>query len=299
MNRSGNDNDTMRLLLHKHLSGETTAEEDRQVEAYLAEHPDAKRELQEMEQIRSVLRKAVSNESLPEDLRTAVEGKTIGSNVIPAQSSSSFRLYYAAAAVVLFLVGGWFLWQNLESGATNDPPVIVENVDDSLKSVQQVLRVGLNDHLRCAVTYYKGDVPDYGLEKMKQKLAKNGGGIKGDFSALVPVVEAQVKDGKLLVAHKCKFGGRSYVHMIIKNEGHMTSVAITRKEDGESLVNREGAVRTVSDISIYRATMEDFEVAGFDADKFLVFVASNLPEQQNLQVVSSLAEPVKEVLKTI
>ena len=289
----------MRLLLHKHLSGETTAEEDRQVQVYLAEHPDAEREFQEMKQIRSVLRNAVSNEPLPNGLRTAIESKTIGSNVIPAQPSTPFRLYYAAAAVVLILVGGWFILQRFQDGVTEDPPTLVENVDESVMPVEQILQVGLNDHLRCAVTYYKGDVPNYGLDKMKKKLASDGGGIKGDFSELVPVMEEKIKDGDLLVAHKCTFGGRSYVHMIVKEEGKMISISITRKEDGESLANRDGFAQTVSDIPIYRTAMDGYEVAGFDADKFLVFVTSNLPEQQNLGIISSIAEPVQGVLKTI
>jgi len=299
MNRSENDNDTMRLLLDKHLSRETTVEEDRQIEAWLAEHPEAEKELREMEQIRSVLRRAVSNAPLPEGLPAAVKSDIIGSNLILSQSSSSFRWYYAAAATLLILVGGWFFLQELQNGGTNDLPLIVENVDDQLKSVDQVLQVGFNDHLRCAVTHYKGDVPNYGLKKMREKLSKDGAGIKGDFSDLVPVVEEKIKEGKLLVAHKCRFGGRYYVHMLLKDEGQMISVVITRKEEGESLVNRQGVARTVSDIQIYQTAMEGYEIAGFDADKFLVFVVSDLSEQLNLHVMSSIAEPVMGVLKTI
>lgn len=299
MNRNGYDSEAMNELIHKYLSGETTPEESREVETWLSEHPEEEVKFREMEGVRSALRRSVQSQSTPSDLREAVLKKTIGSNLIPLEKSEggAFRLsyLYGAAAVVLLLVIGWFALQSPKVAPSVDPPQIAQE----LKSVTEVLRVGVNDHLRCAVTFYKGDIEEYGIEKMKAKLAQKKETLEEDFSALIPIVQQQVDEGKLLVAHKCSFGGRNYVHMILQSEKGKVSLVITRKQDGESLADREGAVATVEGIPIYQASLEGYKVAGFDADRFLVYVASDLPDEANLTMISAIAMPVKDVLKAI
>ncbi len=289
----------MKELIHKYLSGETTPEETTSVEQWLAEHPEAARELREMEEIRSAVRRAVGNESLPGDLRESVLKKTVGSRVIPMKKggslSSGTSYLYAAVAVVLLLVIGWFALRAPEG----DPTGGGEQIAADLKSVREVLNVGMTDHLRCAVTFFKGDVPGYTPEKMEKELAKSVEGLEGDFTPLLPVVRQKIDNGELLVAHKCRFDGRNYVHMIVKSDVGMTSLVITRKREGETLGDREGSVPGPEGIPIHHVRMEDYEIAGFDTDRFLVFVASDLPEDVNLRFAQTLAAPVSEVLKKV
>ena len=296
---SGEDNGREKMnvniveLLNRHLSGETTLAEQTQVQELLQENPEAAREFAEMEKARACLRRSVANETVPEGLGDMIRQQTIGSsttnsNVVSlptAQHKPLFRTYYAVAAAIALLVAGWFI---VDRYANNGPGS--SQLADALGPAEEMLRIGMNDHLQCAVTYYKGAIPEYGMEKMKKSLGP-------DFAALIPVAQQKISEGKLVVAHKCIFGGRRYVHMILRGEETMISLAITQKKDGESLTKRDGPFITVSDIPVYHAAMDGFEVAGFESGEFLVFVASNLSEDSNLHVASQVAKPISNVLE--
>ena len=300
MNRFENNSDAMNELLHKYISGEVTPEEAREVEVWLKEHPEAEAKVREMEDIRSALRRAVRAESVPEDLLSSVQKKTTGSGILPlnpAATRNGSRWYYSVAALLLLLVAGWFVVQSLQDPSSDDPVVAGAG---PTKTLQQIMQVGMNDHLRCAVAFHQGDVPEYGMEKMKKKLAEKMETLEGDFSGLIPVIQENITEGNLLVAHKCTFGGRHYVHMILKgDESGMISLVITRKQEGESLVGHEGIARTVGNIPIYHARLDGYEISGFDADQFLVYVASDFPEETNLRMASDIAKPVTTVLKKV
>lgn len=306
----------IRELLNRYLSGETSAEENAQVEGLRDANPDVAEELRQMERARALLRQAVAAESVPNSLRHAVRNATVdaddaaGSEIdfgvasiitLPhSETGRSFRRYYAVAAVLLLLVAGWFALRGLIGESNSNSGRLVENGDaatrnlpsDSIHPVREILRVGLADHLKCAVAYYKkrgGNLPQYSEQKMRAELGE-------EFAELIPVVEQTITEGKLLAAHRCAFGERRYVHLMIVENGKLISVAITHKGESESLIGRDGAADTSATVPVYRAAMDGFEVAGFESGKFLVFVASDLPERRNLQMALNVVDPVSRVL---
>lgn len=278
----------IRELLERHLSGETTSEEQNRVQELLREHPDAAREFAEMQKTRDHLRRAVIAQQAPGDLADRIRKQRQESNVVAmptSRSGSSTRLYYAVAAAVLLLVAAWFV---VDRYAGDDSSQLA----DVLGPAEEMLRIGMNDHLQCAVTFYRGDVEGYSREKMEKSLGP-------EFAALVPVAQKNISEAELLVAHKCYFGGRRYVHLVLKDGDSMISLAITQKKEGESLTRRDGPYVTVSDVPVYHAAMDGFEIAGFESGDFLVFVASNLPEENNLRVATNILAPVSDVLKSV
>lgn len=320
MNTRGSDNTgEIRELLNRHLSGETSDEERERIREILASDPEAAQEFGRMEGARGLLRRAVSAEPIPDTLHAAVRRSTVetegtgsgGEEDEEAGAEIDFGVatiitpphmrdrgayrYYAAAAVLLLLVAGWFV---LRQSGGEDGPSGSEGVAGSVESpsggkgvdpVRDILRIGMDDHVHCAVAFHKGELHESGIEEMEKGLGK-------EFAGLIPVVREHITEGRLLTAHRCAVGGREFVHMIVRGDAMLISVAVTRKEGGERLTGHDGAAAVSAAVPVYRAAMDGFQVAGFESGPYLVFVASDLSEQANLQVALNVAAPVSGVL---
>ena len=67
------------------------------------------------------------------------------------------------------------------------------------------------------------------------------------------------------------------------------SLVITEKQN-ESFTQADAvAVMKASGIPIYRDRQGKYEIAGFESDKYMAYVVSNLDRDSNLNVVSALA----------
>lgn len=293
-------------LLHRYLGGETTQEENRRVETLREEDPQVARFLEDAERTRSHLRRSVREVSVPEELLASVRRATIesedsvdstkpGSNVVELADRGktarrTMRTWYAIAAALLLLLAGWFALQQFSEGDRNRAGDA--QLAEALGPAHEMLRIGMTDHLKCAVTFYKGDVHPYSLERMRRGLGES-------FEGLIPIVEQKVTEGTLVVAHTCSFDGRQFVHMIVKGNDNMISLVITRRRENESLTNRSGDAIDVSGTPVYHARIEDFDIAGFDAGEFMVFVASDLDTEANLNVATEVLQPVSDYLRSV
>lgn len=321
MNTRGSDNTgEIRELLNRHLSGETSDREGERIREVLASDPDAAEEFRRMEGARGLLRRAVSAEPIPDSLHAGVRRSTIesegagsgGEHHEEAGSEIDFGVasiitpphlrdrrgayrYYAVAAVLLLLVAGWFA---LRQSGGEDGPSGSEGVAGSVESpdaggpadpVRTILRIGMDDHVHCAVAFHKGELHESGIEEMEKGLGK-------EFAGLIPVVREHITEGRLLNAHRCAVGGREFIHMIVRGDSKLISVAVTRKEGGERLTGYDGAAAVSAAAPVYRASMDGFQVAGFESGPYLVFVASDLSEQANLQVALNVVAPFSGVL---
>lgn len=322
MSTRGSDNTgEIQELLNRHLSGETSDEERERIREIFASDPEAAEEFGRMEGARGLLRRAVSAEPVPDSLHTAVRRSTVetegtgsggeedeeaGSEIdfgvatiiTPPhnrQGGRAYRPYYAAAAVLLLLVAGWFVLR--QSGGEDGPDGsegVAGNVEpptdgNATDPVREILRIGMDDHVHCAVAFYKGELHESGVEEMEKGLGK-------EFAGLIPVVREHITEGRLLTAHRCAVGGREFVHMIVRGDATLISMAVTRKEGGERLTGYDGAAAVSAAVPVYRAAMNGFQVAGFESGPYLVFVASDLSEQANLQVALNVTAPVSGVL---
>src|SRR5207247_5318112 len=83
-----------------------------------------------------------------------------------------------------------------------------------------------------------------------------------------------------------------YIHVIVTGgKGAIVSLVITEKR-GESFAQADAvAVINASGLPIYRDRQGILEVAGFESDKYLAYVVSNLNHNSNLNVASTIAPP--------
>jgi hypothetical protein len=98
------------------------------------------------------------------------------------------------------------------------------------------------------------------------------------------------------MAHQCGYAGRKFVHLTLQHGSDLASIVIVRKNEGESLA---GMVPTESrsGVLLFLAPAQRYKVAAFDAGQYLVFVVSDLKNETNLQLATSLAPGVHEFLE--
>src|SRR5205085_1407138 len=91
--------------------------------------------------------------------------------------------------------------------------------------VASIIRVGLGDHLHCALLRQRGRRSEAGVDKLPM-----------EFRELIPIVHQHVPaDLPLVLAHECRYHGRNFVHLTFQNRRTLLSLVIARKQDGESL----------------------------------------------------------------
>jgi hypothetical protein len=122
--------------------------------------------------------------------------------------------------------------------------------------------------------------------------------VGGDYEELAPVVRDSVPEGfKILLGHQCGYQGRHYGHFALGRGDELLSVIITRKEGDESFDKDQLLpVLEAAGSPIYAATAEQFETAAFDTKNYFVFVVSNLPREENLQVAEALTPRIRAFL---
>ena len=101
------------------------------------------------------------------------------------------------------------------------------------------------DHLHCTVfRKFAKDPPTF--EQMAKKMGP-------DWVGLVPLVEQRAPEQyRVMLAHRCGYRGREFVHLALKSDAKLLSVIITPKRAGEDF-SRENLTSVLdrSGISIY------------------------------------------------
>ena len=121
------------------------------------------------------------------------------------------------------------------------------------------------------------------------------------YAGLVPLVKEKVPDEyRIILAHRCSYQGRNYIHMVLKGPSALVSLVITRKNSGESFPNfKLAAVMQPAGVPVYRGGVERFQVAAFETPAYLAFLISDLPAENNLQLAAGLAPGVHEFLSNL
>ncbi|MBV9766758.1 MAG: hypothetical protein JOZ48_18075 [Acidobacteriaceae bacterium] len=156
--------------------------------------------------------------------------------------------------------------------------------------VPRILRVGLGDHIHCSVYRKYPEHP----ESLQQMIADLG----PDFAPLLQTVRSKVPGNlQLVMAHRCSYRQRQFVHFTFKNSDALLSLVIAHKQDGEQLSRPElGQALLESEIPIYRSEVQRFQIAAFDAGEYLAYVISDLSSRQNNEIAAALSPDVRSFL---
>lgn len=158
------------------------------------------------------------------------------------------------------------------------------------KQVATIMRPGLGDHIHCSVyRKYPKDAPT--VENLTANTAR-------EFRGLISVVKEHVPgDFEIMMAHKCRYRLRPFVHISLRKGVALMSLVIAEKRDGESF-RIEGLLPALQPVGIpvYRSSVQQFQIAAFETDKRLVYVISDLPATNNTEMMIALAPGVRDFL---
>ena len=156
--------------------------------------------------------------------------------------------------------------------------------------VAGILTVGLKDHVHCTV-FRK-------FPKQPPSTATMVEGLGPEFSGLLPVVQAKTpQEYRVIMAHRCSYGGRKFVHLALTGGSGLLSLVVAKRAAGESFEGR-GLAKVLSEpgLPLYRGAVQRFAIAGFETRDHLVYMVSDLNDQQNVDILAMLARPVRTML---
>ena len=262
----------IRARLDAYLSDELSVETAAEVGRHLESCERCSAELADLERLRRRLREAVNAEAASAGLREAVTAR------LKRDSRRRAAPWLAIAAAVALTVGGGFAVSKRITGFY--PPQLLAIELEARSLVRQVAAAyapAIIDHVHCAL-YRSGAKAEVAPGKVAMEL--------GEQAPVAEVVrQVAGPEATMFVAHKCHFGGREYVHMILMEGDALVSVVLTKKWAGEDLGAEPSATRA-----------ERFEIAGFEVGEYLAFVISDMPAGENLELARGLQGPLRGLL---
>lgn len=258
-----------------------------QVSAHLSSCPECAQEQSNRKALQARMKAAASSVTVAPELEYRIRRSI---RATPA----SGRWYgwrgglMAAVATVTICFGGVIAYQlgNLRM-TTASQEAYIRTISPK---VAGIMRVGLGDHVHCAVfRKYPKNPPT--VEKMIDDLGPK-------YKDLLNIVQKDVPSGyRVVLAHQCHYHGRPFVHLTVANGSRLVSLVIAHRGDGESFT-RENLVPALieSGIPIYRQAVQKFDISGFETRDHLVYVVSNAGARQNSEVMTALAPKVREML---
>lgn len=263
-----------------YLDGELPPAEMDAIAKHLETCPDCTRELAARQAFRVRLRQAARSAPVAADLASTIDRR------LEAGARNRFLhpglMAFAAAAVLLVCIAVWRVeFRPLSHDAY---------LDQVSSGVARIMRVGLTDHVLCAV-FRKYPAQPPSLEQMTQLLGP-------EYADLEPIFAAHLPVGlKVVLAHQCTFRGRRYVHLIARDGAKLVSLVIARREQGEAFENDLRAVSEEGGEAMYSSGAQQFSIAGFETPAHLVYLVSDLGQQENLRMMESMAGQIREALR--
>jgi anti-sigma factor RsiW len=277
-----------RKYIDPYVSNELMIETNHEVLRHIESCPSCSAEVDARMQLRNRLRTAVKSQAVPPALQVHIREQMSKSRSHGWIAADWTRWAVASAAAILVCAGVWLSWSSERLPAINDRPAQNAYIQKISASMAAVLKVGLGDHIHCAVFRKYPKTPPT-VDVMEEKLGPS-------FKGLLPVVRASVPAGyRIVMAHQCTYNERKFVHFTMERNGTLLSLVIARKQPGDSLEGLSVSGDPAG-TPIFESGAQRYQVAGFDAGNFLAYVVSDLKGAVNLQVASDLAPVVRDFL---
>jgi hypothetical protein len=263
----------VRRQLDAYLSNELLVETTGEVLKHLESCEACSRDLESRVRVREALQGAVARQSPPEYLREAIHQRLRSAQPRFGFHATTWALALASLAVVLVAGQQWLRFRR------------------GRQLVASVLRLGVADHLHCAIQAHTYPEVANPPDQLRKKLGPQ-------YAALLPIVEARLSGFQVLEAHIYSVPGspRQYVHFIARGRGTILSVILTKRQRESLPAGRFLAGRAPGGADLYQAKLEDTSVAGFETNEYFGFVVSDLGEDEMVQLAVSLAPALRNAL---
>lgn len=270
----------IRSYLDSYLSNELMVETNHEVLKHLDGCQACADALASRSRVKQVLRQAVMQDEAPAGLRYRIQ-KDIRKSAEPVRWG---QWVLVAAAAVVLMVGAIGVVRF--AGSRGAQP---RNERAESAQTAELLTIGLNDHSFCAIDHNLAS-RRFTREEMSQKMGP-------EFAGLVDLVEQKAPgEYDVVVGHRCRFAGRPFIHLILRNQETVISLAITKKNGENFPADAAASALQASGVLLYESRIQNFEVTGFETRDYLAFVVSNLPKEENVRIASNLAPGVRDFL---
>jgi hypothetical protein len=241
-------------------------------------------------QINARLKAAVQSVDVPPFLEAKIR-RHIQEQTAPVPSRGGWTWVTSSAAVAGLAIAGLigFELMGLRQTAGKQESFIVSVAS----RVGTLMRVGLGDHIHCAF-FRKFPAQAPAVEEMESNLGS-------EYKDLVPVVRQNVPEQySLVLGHACRYNGRRFIHLSLKNGSQLMSLVITTKQGSETF-DIQGALPELvqSGIPMYTSTTERFQIAAMETSSHLVYFISDLPGKQNTQLLVAMGPSIKAILENL
>jgi hypothetical protein len=198
----------------------------------------------------------------------------------------------AVAATVFAVVGGVYYYPVYYPMLFPQAPPPVSPGEAYVRQVATlvppIMQVGVSQHVHCGVLRQYPEKPPSLLE-----LAHAPGANAG----LINAVESHLPDQcRVVMAHKCDYKGRSYIHVIARGGGNLLSLLITKRLEGDEFDKDLQAVQIELDTPIYSAEVQNYAIHAFDASGNLVYLVSDFDASENLRMLQGMTDEVRAAL---
>lgn len=279
--------ETLREHLDLYMDHHLPAEAGAQAQSHLDECTACAAEWVVRCQLRGRLRSVVRSGEAPPFLKARIRA-----NLRTAQHPDWWRLAWVPAlAAVLVCLGGTIAYQRGALRLTR------ASQDSYIASVSRqlpaLLRVGLGDHIHCTV-FRKLPKNAPTLEELTRKMGP-------EYAGLIPIVRKHTPGAfQLVLAHQCRYRGRRFVHLSLKDGSRRISLVIARKEDGESFEAQKLAPELVrSNLPMYQGHVQRFSLTAFETSHHLVYLVSDLSRENNENLMLAMAPEVHDFLSSL
>ena len=231
------------------------------------------------------LKSAVRGVEPPPYLEVRVRNKLRSTPQLAFFRSSKLAAIAATVVVCVGLTVAYQLGHLRFTEASEDSYIVsISN------QVATIMRAGLSDHVKCAVfRKYPRNIPP--IEKLNATLAP-------ELRGLIPIMAQHAPAGyQMMMAHRCKVGGRIFIHLALRNEDSLMSLVVAQKQDGESF-RTEGLIPALQQagIPVYQSGVQKYQMAAFETEKFLVYAISDLGRHANTEMLVALGPEVRDYL---
>jgi anti-sigma factor (TIGR02949 family) len=282
--------DSIRARLDSYVDHELIGEARDQVRRHLDQCPACTSEVEARTTVKSRLRTAVRAETAPAGLtarvRLRIQKEDTGRGwwrvmISPPRWAMAVALIAVVAGAVWLSEPGETLRALADRPAQN---VFIRRVSNKLAAV---LKPGLADHLHCAVfRKYPANPPD--TATMIAEL--------GPYADLLPAVTAVIpKTWHVIMAHRCSYQGRKFVHLTMRDGERLVSLIIARREAGESFEGLRPA-QTAGGTPIYEGSTGTYQVAAFQGGDYAAYLVSDMSGDQLIAAARKVSAPVCGIL---
>lgn len=265
--------------------------------AHLAECENCRLELEARTKMMNRLRQAHQNVPTPPYLesriRAAIAAVTTDADRSHQRSLWAFPPWASLAVMTVLAVAGFGIAYELGhlrlTQASQD--AYVASISNRVASI---MRAGLGDHVHCAYFRKFPKNAPVAAASLRQELGP-------EYRDLVDVVRRSVPGRyQLVIAHRCKYQGRQFIHLAAQDGGSLVSLVITRKGDGESFSTGQLPVSTEHDgVRFYQAGVQRFAINAFETPQHLVYTISDWAPADNQRVLSAMASGVRQILDSV